>query len=544
MSDKIESIQKNSKICGHCKWIKSINGSWHCDNPASRRYRDGVSYTYSPCDYYEHLKWGRSKGVDNDVTGDNEITVADVTVVPNDKPVDQVRQTVSEDDEQILKNVTVGRIEIDREDDKNVIHALINAISVHINMPRGTVKALMALVAVILIATLIHTANSGNEGTKTFGMKEYPGREISKESSEAVAAARDVAISENYSYTLPAGSVREEAYVGGAFANARAYCFLNESEDYCVVRSYITDKRSDDLREEIASMTEPVVDIVNVQYENESFDFGDVLICSYETVSSDDKKIRVMMYSWYDDSAICFLEVSSAYDSLEGTAQSLIATVHKSHNSISNADLLKAANSVQISSHYFYKMPEGTMEVYDPEEVLAEGEQFLDFKQDGDIYTVRSYVLEFSNGELSEIVKASLSQFDGVSFVDEETIEGKYTDVHVIRFEVDNGDGTSDKVTGFYWSEIDPKICCLEVIADEWGDGKAEQMIMDSVYRKTDSSGETGAVSGQQSGLSPSDMQKAYDDARMEEYQNQIVEDYYNDQINDYYNNEPHGLPY
>lgn len=128
--------------------------------------------------------------------------------------------------------------------------------------------------------------------------------------------------------------------------------------------------------------------------------------------------------------------------------------------------------------------------------------------------------------------------------MDEETIEGKYTDVHVIKFEVDNGDGTSDKVTGFYWSEIDTKICCLEVIADEWGDGKAEQMIMDSVYRKTDSSDETGAASGQQGGLSPSDMQKAYDDARMEEYQNQIVEDYYNDQINDYYKNEPHGLPY
>ena len=378
----------------------------------------------------------------------------------------------------------------------------------------------------------------------TNGSKEYPGTEISEGANKSAAAARDVAISGNYSYTLPAGAIREESYVGGAFANANAYSFLNESEDYCVVRSYITDKRYDDLREEIASMIEPIEDIANVQYKNESYDFGDVLLCSYETVSSDDKKIRVMMYSWYDDSAICFLEVSSAYDSLESTAQALIDTVHNSKNSISNTDLLKAANSVQISSHYYYKMPEGTMGVYDPEEVLAEGEQFLDFKQDGDIYTVRSYVLEYSGNELTEIVKASLSQFDGVSFVDEETIEGKYTDVYVIRFEVDNGDGTSDKVTGFYWSEIDPKICCLEVIADEWGDGNTEQMIMDSVYRKTDSSDETGAVSGQQSGLSPSDMQKAYDDARMEEYQNKIVEDYYNDQINDYYNNEPHGLPY
>ena len=69
-------------------------------------------------------------------------------------------------------------------------------------------------------------------------------------------------------------------------------------------------------------------------------------------------------------------------------------------------------------------------------------------------------------------------------------------------------------------------------------------MIMDSVYRVTDSSDGTGTGSGQQSGLSPSDMQKAYDDARMEEYQDQIVEEYYNDQINDYYENEPRGLPY
>ena len=53
--------------------------------------------------------------------------------------------------------------------------------------------------------------------------------------------------------------------------------------------------------------------------------------------------------------------------------------------------------------------------------------------------------------------RSFISQFEGISFIDEETIEGKYTDVHVIKFKVDNGDGTSDTVTGFYWSEIDPK---------------------------------------------------------------------------------------
>ena len=67
---------------------------------------------------------------------------------------------------------------------------------------------------------------------------------------------------------------------------------------------------------------------------------------------------------------------------------------------------------------------------------------------------------------------------------------------------------------------------------------------MDSVYRKTDSSGSKESDLAKQNGLSPEDMQKAYDDARMEEYQNQIVEDYYNQQYEDYYDSEPHGVPY
>ena len=36
--------------------------------------------------------------------------------------------------EQISKSVAVGRMEVEYEDDRNVIHAIINAISVRINM--------------------------------------------------------------------------------------------------------------------------------------------------------------------------------------------------------------------------------------------------------------------------------------------------------------------------------------------------------------------------------------------------------------------------
>lgn len=592
----VSKISKDSMICGHCKFAKNEHGEgWRCNNPKIDFWdRQKIGYAFEACDKFERfenkppikkektkedeerekliseiVEKSRAEGrrltivevmdavkeaedKEKEKQNENEIE-AEVEVITEDNGADR-KIDVVEETEQISKGIVIASKDVRYEDGKNVISVIINAISVTINISgeyfikaikwlfRNLSDIIPMLFGIFVIIIMIQSCTE--DKTVTTGSKDYPGTEISEESSEAVAEARDVAISENYSYTLPAGSVREESYVGSAFANERAYSFLNESEDYCVVRSYITDKRYDDLREEIAGMIEPIVDIVNVQYENESYDFGDVLLCSYETVSAEDKKIRVMMYSWYDDSAICFLEVSSAYDTLESTAQSLMATVHNSHNSISNADLLKAANSVQISSHYFYKMPEGTLGVYDPEEVLAEREQFLEFKQDGDIYTVRSYVLDYSGTGLTEIVKASLSQFDGISFVSEETIEGKYTDVHVIKFEVDNDDGTTDKVTGFYWSEIDPKICCLEVIADERGDGKVEQMVMDSVYRITDSSDGAGTDSGQQSGLSPSDMQKAYDDARMEEYQDQIVEDYYNDQIKDYYENEPRGLPY
>lgn len=47
---------------------------------------------------------------------------------------------VTEDVEQIGKDIVVGRKEVRYEDGKNIISVIINAISVRINMPRGTSK--------------------------------------------------------------------------------------------------------------------------------------------------------------------------------------------------------------------------------------------------------------------------------------------------------------------------------------------------------------------------------------------------------------------
>ena len=474
---------------------------------------------------------------------DDEITVADVTVVPDDRPIDQISQTVSGDVEQISKNVTIGRVEIEREDGRNVIYAIINAISVRINMPRGTVKALMACFVILLIAALLYACNSlGSGSSDDSGSAER--RYADNEISDRIAAGRNVAISENYSYTLPAGSIKEKPGLGAAYANAQAYSFTNDADEICVVRSYITHNDTGDLKSSVQSRMSKVVDITNVSYEYVECGLGTVLLCRFDSVDADDKAIHVMQYSWEDgDLAICSLDVSSASDDLEPTAQALLDTVHESDNDISNKDLLISTDSVPISDHYSYSVPDGVLGIWEPDELYAENEIFCDFEYDGDLYTIRSYVLEYSDTDLAELVKSYLAEFGDISYIDEQYSETDFGKMLTLKFETTDEYGDPVVVTGFYWYEMDPKICCLEVSSDEWRDGKAEQMILDSVYRKTDSSASGGSGDASQYGLSPEDMQKAYDDARMEEYQNQIVEDYYKDQINDYAN-EPHGFPY
>lgn len=332
----------------------------------------------------EHLDKGHLKTDGNDVTVDNKITVADVTVMPDEKPLEQVKQSVSGDIEQISKNVTVGRIEIEREDDRNVIYALINAISVRINMPRGTVKALLACLAVLLIAVILIAWN---------------------------------------------GRDHESAVDSSA-----------ETQDATAQREYASEDESK---------------AVNSQREASKNDY------------------------------------------------------------------------VIISDRYRYDIPEGMEGIYEPDDYYEENETFCDFTYDGDLYSIRSYLLAFTNNELADIVKKSLSEFTGYELISEENIESNYGEVLKIRFEVTDEDGKFTAVTGYYWSDIDPHICCLEVSSDKWHEGKAEEMIMDSVYRIPSGSSGTSDI--------PSDAEQIWQDQQAEDAMNSMAED----AMREYYNPEP-----
>ena len=61
--------------------------------------------------------------------------------------VDFVNNNHADSDDEIGKKIVVGRKEVHYEDGRNVISVIINAISVRIKMPRGTVKTLLAILA-------------------------------------------------------------------------------------------------------------------------------------------------------------------------------------------------------------------------------------------------------------------------------------------------------------------------------------------------------------------------------------------------------------
>ena len=377
----------NSKICGHCKWIKDVNGSWQCNNPANCRYRDGVAYTYSPCEVYDESTHAGQKAL-VDKGDDPDVTVADVSVV-SDQDAAQIKRSITEDVEQISKNVVIGRKEARYEDGRNVISVIINAISVRINMPRGTVKALLACLAVLLIAVILLTVNG-------------------KDSGSTVDNSTDV------------------------------------TSDTETQREYAEDEESKAVNSERPASEDYVI----------------------------------------------------------------------------------------ISSRYRYSLPDGFEGIWEPYDYYEQNETFCDFTYDGVPFTARSYLLQYVNKDLADIVKASLSQFDGIEFLNEEYIEGKYGKVLKIRFEVTDEDGTFSAVTGYYWSDIDPYVCCLEVFSDSWHGEEAAEMILDSVYR-TDSSESSNPV--------PDNAQEALNEQMKEEAMDSLAQD----AMNDYYQQqEPENYPW
>ena len=284
-----------------------------------------------------------------------------------------------EDNEQIGKDIIVGQKSVFYEDGRNVISVIINAISVRINMPRGTVKALMACCAALLLAAAVYGASALHT--------ERSAEELSVDETEETA------------------ETEAEQAASGA-------------------------------------------------------DYG--------------------------------------------------------------SDVVSLKDYVNISAHFYYHIPDNVEDIWEPDDLYAENEMFCDFRYNGNLYTIRSYVVEYADMDLAELMKKHLSGFDNMTFVDEEYIEGRYGEILKLRFEAADEDGDPVVGTGYYWYESLPKICCLEVSTDVWHDDGAEDMIKDSIYRV--SSGSTPPYT-------------VYDNS--EQYKEEAMDSLAQDALRDYYETEP-----
>lgn len=313
---------------------------------------------------------------------DDPVIETDIRVV-GEETLPKKSKTAVEDSEQFEGSIVIGKKEYSFEDGRNVISVIINAISVRINMPRGTVKTLIACFAALIVVAL--------------------------------------------------------AFAGSAVSN--------KAEDKTV-----------------SEKTEPVTE--------------------------------------------------TSEPSTEDTDNTHVGD-----------DVLALKDYVNISAHFYYRLPDNVKAVWEPEELYAENETFCDFTYDDDWYTIRSYVLEYNNNDLADIVKADLSLFDNMAFIDEEYFDGKYGEILKIRFESIDEKGNPIVGTGYYWYESVPKICCLEVSSDSWRDGEVENMIINSIYRV--SSGTTAPYAV--------DEDEAWSNIQEEEAMNSIVED----AMRDYYEQKP-----
>ena len=398
-----------------------------------------------------------------------------------------------EETEQIGKDIIIGRKETYYEDDRNVISVIINAISVRINMPRGTVKTLMAILAVLVIAALIyaanvfHTWNRDHEADKTE-------TEITEEAAEtdetasSVLPARDVAISENYSYTVPAGFAVEDPELEGSwFSNAKAYGFYVDDGSYCRVRSYIAAKTDGEIRDAVLARLKTAYDVEDIHHEYVDTEFGKVVAYSFDMVQEGEPAIHAIEYSWADDDGtICSLEVSSESDNLPETAQSIFATVHRSENDYTNKELLDInTDYLAISSNYRYHLPDDTFNVDGPYNDYFANEYWCDFNYNRIHYAIRSYaILEAGSGKLQEEVHNMLSADEYVEIIKEEQVPTDFGDALRVEYDTEDRDGVHLKVTGYYWYDTDPTICCLEVCNDTERSTEVEELVLKLVYKK------------------------------------------------------------
>ena len=296
---------------------------------------------------------------------------------------------IARDTEQIGKDVIIGTKTVDYVDDKNVISVIINAISVRINMPRGTVKVLMGCLAVLIIAALIygfsvldaHKEDKALEYQKsvntvkagiTSGSREMSDYSLSR---EVFMPEKEVVISQNYSYVVPAGYFSEYPYLGGEwFVNAQAFSFYNGSGDWYLARSYITraDVGSKDFETIVLDRIKDANDVKNISYDYENFEIGKVLACKYEIFESGEPDVFAVEYSWEDDDGtVCSLEISSDAGDYEETARQVMASVHRAGNAMTNEELV-ARDKALYEEEYDEEYDED-MDDYDYDDPLASG---------------------------------------------------------------------------------------------------------------------------------------------------------------------------
>ena len=266
---------------------------------------------------------------------DDSIT-ADV-VVEKASP-DSSFSSSKEELEQISKSVAVGRMEVEYEDDRNVIHAIINAISVRINMPRGTVKVLMACLVAILLAVIVFAFNKTDTDNTSQQNTETPTTETSRDYAEegkAVNKERSantgdyVIISSHYRYQLPKGVLgvwEPEDY----YAENETFCELNSSDNEYTVRSYLLDYIDAELADTVKA---DLSQFDNMKFLSEQYiecDLGKVLTIKFEATDEDGLHTAGTGYYWYDsDPKICCIEISSDDWHEDGVEEKILDSVYR-----------------------------------------------------------------------------------------------------------------------------------------------------------------------------------------------------------------------
>ena len=290
--------------------------------------------------------------------------------------------------EQISKGFAVGKKEVFYEDDRNVISVIISAISVRINMPRGTVKVLMACFAALLAVAVIYGVNVLRDwSTSYYETAEYQKtvddikycviegagevRDIDL-SRVMVLPQKEVVISGNYSFTVPAGYFEEPVFTYGEFfMNMQAYGFYNAAGDYFLVRSYITREGvpGSDMQTVVLDRLKDAEDVRNIRVDSGEFEFGRLITCRYEAYAKDEPDIFAVEYSWQDDDGtICSLDISSESGDYEETEGKILESVHRSGNGLSNDELIARDKELYPGDYDDY--PDG----YDPEDPVGMGE--------------------------------------------------------------------------------------------------------------------------------------------------------------------------